>query len=59
MVWGIIWGALFFHESVTPGKVIGAAVVIAGVVLFALSDEKEDEKTAGKEEQDERFPYNR
>ena len=37
-----IWGALFFRESVTPGKVIGAAVVVVGVVLFALSDGKDE-----------------
>ncbi len=42
VVWGIIWGALFFRESVTPGKVIGAAVVVVGVVLFALSEGKDE-----------------
>ena len=26
MAGGRVWGALFFHESVTPGKVIGAAL---------------------------------
>lgn len=38
VLWGIIWGALLFHESVTPGKLVGAAVVLAGVVLFSLAD---------------------
>ena len=40
IVWGIIWGILFFHESVSVGKVIGAILVMSGVVLYALSDEK-------------------
>ena len=41
IVWSILWGALFFSESVTPGKIVGALMVVAGVVLFALA-EKED-----------------
>lgn len=41
IVWGIIWGALFFHEPVTVSKVIGAALIIAGVVLFAHADGEE------------------
>ena len=39
VVWGIVWGWFFFGESITPGKLIGAGMVIAGVVLFAKSDE--------------------
>ena len=35
VVWGIVWGAVFFHESITVGKVIGAALVIVGVVIYA------------------------
>lgn len=41
IVWGIIWGYIFFHEPITVGKVIGAALVTAGVVLYAYAD-KED-----------------
>lgn len=44
VVWGIIWGALFFHESITIGKVVGAALVITGVVIYAKADgEAKDE----------------
>ncbi len=43
VVWGMIWSLLIFKEHLTVGKIVGAAVVIAGVVLFALSDpEPED-----------------
>lgn len=38
VVWGIIWGFLFFHESITIGKVIGALMVISGVVMYAYAD---------------------
>lgn len=38
VVWGIVWGWLIFHEQITVGKLLGAALVIAGVVLFVLAD---------------------
>lgn len=38
VVWGVVWGALFFGEPITPLKIIGAAVIICGVVLFAHAD---------------------
>ena len=43
IVWGIIWGALLFHESVTPLKLLGAAIVLVGVVLFSLADGEGEE----------------
>ena len=38
VVWGIIWGAAFFQEPITAKKVVGAALIIAGVVLYARAD---------------------
>ena len=38
IVWGIFWGVLLFNESLTIGKIIGALLIIAGIVLFVLSD---------------------
>lgn len=35
VVWGIVWGALFFGEAITPLMVVGAVVIICGIVLFA------------------------
>lgn len=44
VIWGIIWGFLFFDESFTSGKIIGAFMVVGGIVMYALSDgEKQDE----------------
>ena len=34
--WGMLWGLIIFHEKITPGKVAGAALVIAGIILFAV-----------------------
>lgn len=39
VVWGLIWGLLFFDESITIGKIVGIIFVVAGVVLYAKSDE--------------------
>lgn len=33
VVWGIIWGWLWFEEAVTWNKVVGAAVIIAGILI--------------------------
>ena len=43
VVWGIFWGAVFFAEAVTPFKLVGAALIIAGVVLFSHADAEGEE----------------
>lgn len=42
VVWGIVWGAVFFQETITVGKIVGAALVIVGVVIFAKADGEMD-----------------
>jgi len=39
VVWGLLWGTLFFGEAITPKKLAGAAIIIAGIVLVVKSDE--------------------
>jgi drug/metabolite transporter (DMT)-like permease len=51
VVWGQIWGLLFFHENVTPGKIIGALIIVAGIVLYAKSDAEEGGGDEGRAEQ--------
>ena len=41
VVWGMLWGVLIFHESVNIGMVIGAILVIGGIVLYSMSDTTE------------------
>ncbi len=41
VVWGIIWGFVFFSEAITLGKVIGATLIIFGVIMYAHADEEE------------------
>lgn len=38
VVWGLVWGILMFGESLTWGKVLAAATIVAGVVLFVSSE---------------------
>ena len=38
IAWGIVWGIIIFHESVSLQKLIGAAIVIAGVALYSTAD---------------------
>jgi drug/metabolite transporter (DMT)-like permease len=43
LVWGMLWGALFFGEQIKLNMLIGAAIVFGGVILVAFSEiNKED-----------------
>ena len=48
LIWGLIWGLLLFHEQITSGKLIGAAIVLAGVVLFSLDEGAESDQSDDK-----------
>lgn len=41
VVWGIVWGIVLFHEGVSVPKLVGAAVVLCGVALFAVADHED------------------
>ena len=45
VAWGIVWGMLLYNERVSPLKLLGALIVLAGVVLFSLA-EKDDREDA-------------
>ena len=44
VVWGIVWGVLFFREQGSPLRLGGAALIMAGVVLFARADGRQAEE---------------
>ena len=53
IIWGLVWGALLFHEKITVGKIAGIILVVIGVVLFAKADsetEKEQENIKAVDE---------
>lgn len=39
IVWGILWGLLFFHEQIKWNMIFGAAIVIVGVIIVVRADE--------------------
>ena len=53
IVWGIIWGLLFFNEKLNLGKVIGAVIVIAGVLLYVTESEEGEHTGQDSNEQKE------
>ena len=38
IVWGIIWGIIFFQEHVSVNQIVGAIIVIIGVAMYAIAD---------------------
>lgn len=43
VIWGILWGSLFFDEKMTFYKIAGAIIIIIGV-YFVVSSDKMEEK---------------
>ena len=39
IVWGILWGYIFFQEQIRWNMIVGAIIVIVGVILVVKSDE--------------------
>ena len=46
VIWGIIWGFLFFDETISLTSAVGAALVAIGIVLFATSDASTSEEAS-------------
>ena len=44
IVWGMVWGYVLFHERISTGKIIGALLNIAGIIIYALAPDKERKK---------------
>lgn len=38
VLWGILWGTLFFHEQITTKILIGAFIVMSGVVVVSTNE---------------------
>ena len=39
IVWGIMWGALIFKETIKWNMILGAVIVIVGVIIVVTADE--------------------
>lgn len=40
LVWGMVWGAVVFKEHISLANIIGAVIVLAGVLLMVTGGEK-------------------
>lgn len=40
VIWGILWGQLFFQEAINTKKIVGAVIIILGVILVVTDVEK-------------------
>lgn len=38
LIWGMVWGALLFQETITLRMIIGAAVIFVGIFLVVTSE---------------------
>ncbi len=55
VIWGILWGYFIFSEEITARKLIGAVLIVAGIVLIVTADKDKPEAEAViKENEDEK-----
>lgn len=43
VVWGILWGRIFFEERISITKIVGAIIIIMGIALVVLDREGEND----------------
>lgn len=43
LIWGMVWGATIFNEKNTVTNIIGAVIVLIGVILMVTGGEKQNE----------------
>lgn len=40
VIWGLLWGLVFFGETISFQKLLGAVTIIIGIVLVVKADEQ-------------------
>lgn len=55
LFWSLLWGVLFFGETISPSMIIGMIIVFAGVILVVAKSNKNHtkQKASGEETPDE------
>lgn len=43
IIWAAVWGVLIYHETISLKFVIGAAVVLVGVIIIVMDEGKQHE----------------
>ena len=42
LIWGLLWGLLFFKENINVKSVIGALVIIVGIIIISIKDKEKE-----------------
>lgn len=50
VIWGIVWGFIFFGEKITVFKVLGAVIIVIGVYFVVTSDNADNDNKLQEEE---------
>lgn len=40
VIWGLIWGLLVFHESISFWNILGVVIIIIGIFFVVKADEQ-------------------
>lgn len=54
VIWGILWGYFIFSEEITIRKILGAFIIIAGIVLIVTADKEEQAGNGSEDVNDEK-----
>ena len=52
LVWGMLFGVLIFKESISVWNILGAVIVLIGVIVMVTGDDEKEEKNTVKEIED-------
>ena len=57
LLWALVWGIFIFHEEITPGKVIGILLVMAGIYVLNTGErpKMEDHQVVEHQETEEQL----
>ena len=50
VIWGMVWGVLIFKETVSRGQVIGAVIVMCGIILYSFDSKQDANQPSDAEE---------
>ena len=43
IIWGILFGRLFFGEKITPNMIIGGAIILTGILILSFEPQKKEQ----------------
>ncbi|MBP5606540.1 MAG: EamA family transporter [Ruminiclostridium sp.] len=49
VVWGMVIGSIVFNETIRVGNIIGAVLILAGIILMVTGENKQEKEKPGDE----------